>query len=96
MKIKVDSNSLGKLSPQETKQLQSELNILKTKEIPHDSMLEKILKEPKIVLRKISVFRYQGRFYYRIEDYAIDQNERIIGTLARDGYSSDDLKRTDS
>ena len=75
------------------KKLASELEILATKEFEHDKRVKGMLRDPTVKERKIFPFYVFSdiSFTYRVEDYALDEEKKLV-LLGQASYTSEDLR----
>ena len=94
-KVIFDSGALPHLTPTETAQYEAERKILRTKEIPHGRLETMLAGQIPEVVREVHVFRRSpGNFYYRIIDKTVDEEGVFLRELAREGYDSNELRRS--
>ena len=74
------------------RKMASDLEILATKEIPHDERVKALLKDPAVKDRTIRV-RIGSPIFYDVMDYANDEEGKSI-LLGRKQYDSRELEVT--
>ncbi len=80
MNISIDlRGGYGAISLENFRKISSELEILATKEIPHDERKKALVKDPTVRERKIKVESFSRPLsWYRVEDYAIDEENKLF------------------
>jgi len=93
MIVEIDDKALPEdLTPEERAQYEADIEILRTKNIPH-GRLETSVSGAWDVVRDITSSRISpGNFYYRIVDRAVDANGNFLSILAREDYDSEELR----
>jgi len=79
------------ISLESFRQIASELEILATKKIPHNERAKALVEDPTVKERKLKVTNFESPlFWYSIEDYAVDDDGKLI-LIGGANYTSRDL-----
>lgn len=100
MIIRYDLSDLRDISSWELQKVVSELEILATKDFPHDNRRLALLKSPTVRVREISVRdsferRRNFNFGYSVKDYGFD-DKRHLFPVGEAEYTSQDLMPEES